>query len=327
MKIRRRGLVPVLLLSVVLAVAAGCGTPSVGGEASPPGPEFDSAFWSHWGDGQAEVASYDLTFPRYGAPRDGTAVAIFVTEPFSNRARVKADPGNHPDDDVFQVIKLNLVKDFPTGVYDYNTMLSAFVGTSAIGGRPAGSAAKVSFGSQEWCGHVYHQVTFDADAVRESLHSYFDGEADRDGTLPHPDGGISEDVLLLWARGLAGPSLAPGESRTVPVLGSLETARLRHRSLAWAEGRLARAETAITIEVPAGSFEVDRYTAAIDGGRTWTVDVERAAPHRVVRWATDDGESAVLVASERMPYWRLNGPDGREALERLGLAPRPPRTS
>ena len=38
-----------------------------------------------------EIASYDLTYPRYGEPRPGLAVTIFVTEPFSAEARVKAD--------------------------------------------------------------------------------------------------------------------------------------------------------------------------------------------------------------------------------------------
>ena len=30
-------------------------------------------FWSHWGDGKAELAAYDLTYPRYGSEREGSA--------------------------------------------------------------------------------------------------------------------------------------------------------------------------------------------------------------------------------------------------------------
>ena len=56
-------------------------------------------FWTHWGDGKAELDGYALTQPRYGAPRAGTAVMIFVTEDFSDSARVKADPGKHPPSD------------------------------------------------------------------------------------------------------------------------------------------------------------------------------------------------------------------------------------
>lgn len=60
---------------------------------------MDRTFWSHWGDGQAEISAYELTYPRYGALRSGVAVAIFVTEPFSYEARVKADRGKHAPGD------------------------------------------------------------------------------------------------------------------------------------------------------------------------------------------------------------------------------------
>ncbi|MEL6545566.1 MAG: hypothetical protein AAFQ82_13125, partial [Myxococcota bacterium] len=75
-------------------------------------PRFDDAFWDHWGDGKAELAGYDLTYNRYGQSRSGVAISIFVTETFSNQARVKADPGMHPKSDEYPVMKLNLVKDY-----------------------------------------------------------------------------------------------------------------------------------------------------------------------------------------------------------------------
>ena len=71
-------------------------------------------FWKFWGDGKAELDGYALIEPRYGQPRQGTAVAIFVTEDFSDALRVKADPGKHPASDIVPVIKLNLVRDFQT---------------------------------------------------------------------------------------------------------------------------------------------------------------------------------------------------------------------
>ena len=112
---------------------------SVAVSASASLPSFDRTFWSTWGDGQAELAGYDLTIPRYNQPRRGVAVTIFVTETFSNSARVKADPGKHPASDEFPVMKLNLVKDYQTGIYDYNEMTSSFwcYSTSDRGtGRP-----------------------------------------------------------------------------------------------------------------------------------------------------------------------------------------------
>ena len=288
-------------------------------------PVFDDAFWRTWGDGRAELAGYDLVTPRYGALRTGTAVTIVVTETFSNEKRVKADPGRHGRTDEFPVIKLNLIQDFATGIYDYNLMTSAFVALAPRNLRPPGGVTKVSFGAQEWCGHAYAQLLFDARYARFTGHSYFDGEADSASALPVPNDAVSEDALLLWARGFSGPVLAPGDSATVPLAGSLRQARLTHQRLALTDVHLAHASAPETITVPAGTIACDVLTARVQGGRTWTFWVEQAPPHRVAQWACSDGERARLLASDRLPYWEMNGPGGEQALARLGLTPRAPR--
>jgi hypothetical protein len=288
-------------------------------------PVFDEAFWATWGDGRAELAGYDLVTPRYGAPRHGTAVTIFVTETFSDEKRVKADPGRHGKLDTFPVMKLNLVQDFATGIYDYNLMTSAFVALTSRNLRPPGGVTKVSFGAQEWCGHAYAQLLFDARYARFTGHSYFDGEADSTSALPVPNDAVSEDALLLWARGFSGPVLAAGDSAVVPLAGSLRQARLTHQRLALTTVHLSRGAGPETITVPAGTFACDVYTARVEGGRTWTMHVEQAAPHRIVQWACSDGEQARLLASDRLAYWEMNGPGGEQALARLGLTPRAPR--
>ena len=321
------------LLAIIGSVAVLLGSTRAGTAAAEPAltpPVYDSAFWQHWGDGQAELAGYDLTFPRYGKTRRGTAVTIFVTEPFSNSARVKADPGKHPDADVFPVMKLNYVQDFPTGIYDYNIMTSTFVALRSVNGRPAGTPAKVSFSSQEWCGHVYQQMRFDGDSIRHELHSYFDSEADQDRRLDYPADGVAEDVLPFWARGMAAPVLRPGESRTVRLLRSLERARLGHRPVAWQQAELMRSVQPQTVTIPAGTFETDVYTVAVEppdaGLRSVTFYVEQAWPRRLVKWETTEGFRAELLASTRLKYWQMNGPGFESALKELGLSPRPART-
>jgi hypothetical protein len=297
-------------------------------------PAYDSAFWEHWGDGRAELAGYDLVTPRYGAERKGTAVAIFVTEPFSAGARVKADGPAREDGEgggTFQAMKLNLIQDFPTGIYDYNLMTSAFVALESVPAEPAlppGAPVKVSFSSQEWCGHVYQQALFRQSGVRLSLHSYFGGEADAESTLRAHPGGVSEDALLLWARGLAYPSVASGESATVPLLTGLQRSRLAHVEAEWEEVELSRGGGTRELTVPAGTFTVEEARAVIrgsggpDGERTWTFHVEAEAPHRIVAWETSAGVRAELRGSDRLEYWKLNGPGGEEHLEALGLRPR-----
>lgn len=285
----------------------------------------DAAFWKTWGDGQAEISSYDLVKTHYGAPRTGTAVTIFVTETFSNSMRVKADPGKHPKQDEFPVIKLNLVKDFRTGVYDYNDQTSSFLALAGVNGRPAGSLTKISYSSQEWCGNIYHQLLFDPRSIRFSRFSYFDGEGDQSGTLPYPDRGVAEDALWFWARGMAEPKLAPGGTVRAPLLGSLQRVRDRHQALAWSPATFTRSATSSNVTVPAGNFEVETFTVE-GGGVKRTFLVERAAPYRIVQWESSDGEKGQLLASTRMKYWELNGPGGESALKQLKLNVRPPRT-
>jgi|PersoiStandDraft_1058852.scaffolds.fasta_scaffold15719_4 hypothetical protein len=306
------------VVAATLAMSSPAGT--------APGPAFGDSFWKRWGDGKAELAGYDLTIPRYGELRRGEAVTIFVTETFSSSLRVKSDPGKHPKTDEFPVMKLNLVQDFATGIYDYNLMTSAFVALAAVNGRPAGAATKISFSSQEWCGNAFAQLLFDPASARLVSHSYFDGEADLDTRVPVPADALAADALLLWARGFAAPALAPGERREVTFVGSLREARLEHRPLATGRGWLARASAPSRVVAPAGTFEVERRSVELPRGVKWTIDVEAAEPHRIVGWETSDGEKASLVASDRLEYWKMHSEADLPALIKLGLKPRPPRT-
>src|SRR4030095_13276446 len=120
---------------------------------------------------KAEIDSYALIQPRYGEPREGRAVLIFVTEDFSDSLRVKADPGVHPKSDVYPVLKLNQVRKFQTGIYDYSLMTSVFARV-----EPSFPVVKVSFSAQEWCGHVWAQWLRRGDRLEGVLHSYFDRE-------------------------------------------------------------------------------------------------------------------------------------------------------
>lgn len=313
-----------LVVPAALPASAGAATPasSDGASAVP----YGDAFWAHWGDGRAEIATYDLMVSRYGQPRAGLAVAIFVTETFSNALRVKADPGKHPAADEFPVMKLNLVEDFPTGIYDYNLMCSSFVALAPVNGRPAGAPTKVSFSSQEWCGHVWQQMLFDERTVRLAAHSYFDGEADHQDALEYPAEGIAEDALMLWARGLAWPALRPGESREVPLLRSAIVARLAHVPCVWQRAQLSRSGSVQQLTVPAGTFSVEVWSASVENERAWAFYVEQQPPHRIVQWERSDGQSAVLVKAERLKYWEMNGPSFVSGLGQLGLQPRPART-
>jgi hypothetical protein len=290
-------------------------------DARAAAPSYDNSFWQHWGDGRAEISAYSLVRPRYGEMRKGTSVLIFVTEPWSVRNHVKADEGKHDKDEVIQVLKLNTVEDFQTGIYDYNLMTSSWTALQPAPGRPAGSAAKVSFSSQEWCGTSWHDVTFDARAAADMVRSYFDGETSmRMIENPAADGreALVEDNVLVWARGLASPLVARGASTTVAFLPSLTRSRLEHKPLTWTKATLARDAAPTKITVPAGTFDVERAFITVDG-RTVEVFVEIAAPRRVIMVKQSDGTVMELRGTVRTAYWKQNHEGDEGVLKELGL--------
>ena len=100
------------------------------------------------------------------------------------------------------------------------------------------------------------------------------------------------------------------------LLPALQSARHAHEPLAWKRATLYRASVS-------GATEI--YSANIEGvERKFTV--EKAAPHRILRWETSAGERAELLKSTRLKYWQLNKEGGEAALAQLGLHRRPPRT-
>jgi hypothetical protein len=277
-------------------------------------------FWAHWGDGKAELDGYALVEPRYGELRAGTAVMIFVTEDFSDSARVKADPGKHPASDVHPVLKLNFVRDFQTGIYDYNTLTSTFLRTE-FGGGDNWPLDKISFSSQEWCGHVYVQWLPRAGKLLGTSHSYFDGEADATAELPFPTGGVVEDALPVLVRGLRGDWLAAGASKKVPFLRSQLRTRLLHLPAAWGEATVSRAPAEAPVKTALGTLHAITYTIAEAGGDTIAFTVEEAAPHRLLAWKSSSGETGRILGSARLPYWQMHDNKSVKALELLGIPP------
>ncbi len=317
------------LASAILLTTSSCSqSPPLPNRAAKEAPtRYGPEFWEDWGDGYAEVSTYQLVIPRYGEAREGESILIFVSETMSERQRVKADPGRNPKADEFPVMKLNWQKNFQTGIYDYSEMTSSFLGLRHIAGRPEGMLAKTSFSRQEWCGHMFAQALYDASKVRISGTSYFDGDSDLAQTVPFQADGLSEDALPFWVRGMAGPNLQPGESKSVPFLTSLRSSRDAHQPMAWSRINLTRSLATQKLESGAGEFEVETFSAQLANGKGFVYFVEKDAPHRIIRWQFTSGEAAELVASDRLKYWELNMPGGEEALRSLGLDPRAPRFS
>jgi hypothetical protein len=294
------------LIAMLLAVTALTVAPG------PAAAEKDFGSW--WYDGKAELNGYSLEISRYGQTRTGHGVMIYVTEPFSESRRVKVNDHTKNPADTFGAFKLNLVRDFQTGIYDYNTMVSIFVRDSNF------EPVKVSFTSAEWCGHVYAELVFEEDRVRGNYFSYFEGES---GVvdIAYPRGGVTEDNLFILLRGLRDDYLQPGESRTVDYLPGVFYSRLAHNETEWTSARISRASVTEMVAVVAGEFEAIVYTIDIDGDRDGTFYIEAAYPHRIVKWSLLPDIKGELAGSARLAYWGLNGEGQESYLEEIGLGP------
>lgn len=309
-----------LPLVLPLASALAC-SPSEGSAATatPPAsaqPISAEQFDAVWYDGQAELNGYRWSGSRYGNARTGEAVAIFVTETMGAKEHVKVDRPADYRGETLTVLKLNLVRDFQTGLYDYNTMASAFANVNDL------RALKVSFSSAEWCGHVYEELDARPKGLEVDVRSYFQGESVQKTLAAKPDGLVGEH-LLIWLRGLRGHVLQPGETRTLAYLPDAFERRLRHREAEWGELRVTREGQGQSVTVPAGTFPAVVYRLAAGDGRTGAVLIEDAYPHRLLAWTWErDGEildAAELTGSQRMKYWELHDP-GQESLRaKLGL--------
>lgn len=276
----------------------------------------DGEFERVWYDGQAEVSGYRWRGSRYGEMRAGEAVAIFVTETIGAKEHVKVDRPEEYRGETLTVLKLNLVRDFQTGLYDYNTMVTAFADVDTL--RPV----KQTFSSAEWCGHVYETLDVRGQELALDVQSYFQGESAQT-TLPMKADGIPGEHLFVWLRGLRGHALAAGETRKLAYLADPFERRLRHAEASWGELTVAREAQSASASVPAGNFAALVYRLTSSDGRTGSVQIEEAYPHRLLSWSwTRGGEEldvGELAGSQRMKYWDMHGAGQESLRKQIGL--------
>ena len=269
-----------------------------------------SAFWTAWGDGKAELSGYAVTTSRYGVPREGRVVLIYVTEPMDRRVWIKDDAGDVPPSERVNVLKLNNILEFQTGIYPYSVMTSVFAPVDAGTGERF-SPVKIALSAQEWCGHVYHKVMPKADGFASESRSYFHAEGESSKSVRVPQGTIYEDALLIQLRELDGP-FAQGRNWSGSIVPSLWSARKRHVPLEPVVATIKR-ENATRDGAP-----VTRFTVTY-GSVVTTYDVEKKMPRRVLGWKSSDGELGRILKTNRLSYWKLNHPGDEKYLKDLGF--------
>jgi len=198
--------------AVVFALSCGSGSTE---QLGNPNTEFtrtiDPQWTAFWNQGLAEVSSYTLNQARYGEIHQGDAVLIFVTEPFSLSKQVKIDEANSDSKDYCEVFKMNAIRHFPTGIYDYSVMESVF---TPVKSEKAGGTLKATCSVQDWCGQVFSQLNLKNDRYRFRQFSYFETESDEDQIL---EKAILEDEV--WTLLRLNPELLPqGVLNMIPSL-------------------------------------------------------------------------------------------------------------
>ncbi len=239
----------------------------------------------YWNQGKAELNTYDVTQERYGEIREAEAMILFVSEDLSAQKQVKLDDPMAAGADRVPVLKMNAVRRFHTGIYDYSLMQSVFTPMD-------GSATlKTSTTVQDWCGQVFAQMNLEKDAYRYRSFSYFESEGDQDIRLPKA---LLEDALMLRLR-LQPDQLPMGEVQVIP---STLFARLRHKPL---EAQPAE----LSIQKKTNESELVLQYKGMN--RRLSIRFETSYPHRILGWeeSMDDKLSSkgVLKASRMSAYW------------------------
>ncbi|AKF08790.1 hypothetical protein [Sandaracinus amylolyticus] len=292
----------VLSLSIVIA---SCG-------AAPERPSFpaqarraaSSEFWARWGDGHAELSTYRGTVSRYGEPRPAEQVLVYVTEPLDRDTLIKDDDA--PRERRVQVLKLNSMLRFQTGIYPYGVMTSVFAPVDAYYAERF-APAKITMSAQEWCGHVFAGVWPGRDAFFARGLSYFASEGERDELVHVAEGALYEDALLIQLRELDG-DFAGGGDWSGMLVPALWRARRDHTALTPVRATITRSREGDATRFTLRAGEYERV-----------FDVEATGDRRILGWTTNQGESMRVVATDRMAYWELNQVGEERARERIGL--------
>ena len=284
---------PFLLpLSLAIGVVQGCEKPAPRHAA----PSFthlaqDGDFAAYWYQGLAELSSYDLKINRYGEPRQGDAVLIFVTEPFSRSRQVKLDNPTEAGDDKATVMKLNAVWKFPTGIYDYSLMNSLF---TPVDLQALPHTLKQTCSIQDWCGQAFFQLNREKNHYLLRQYSYFEKEGDH-STKVEPD--LLEDELFTRIR-INPASLPSGE---VDLLPGGFYARLSHLPLKPKRARIQFEESEATTQCVVEYLHLDR---------TLRINYETTFPYRILSWTEEEAQRVVVSGKLRKTlqtaYWNKN---------------------
>lgn len=298
-----------LLFCAIVPMACTQSQPSNVG--TPDEAKMNAEFEKYWYSGTAEINSYKLQQARYGELRDGEAVLVFVTEDFSRSKQVKLDNPSKSPADAVSVLKMNMHKEFNTGIYKYSMMQSVF---TPVERESNPHTLKSTCSIQDWCGQVFTQVNLQSYKYKISLRSYFESDgADQDYQI---DKVLLEDEI--WNLIRINPALLP-EGR-IYILPPAFASRLLHTPY-----RTDEADAEFVPEEETSDFRIYKlhYPST---QRSLEIKFSKAFPHTILGWTETYKEKdkelttrATLINSIQSDYWNKNHNSDSSLRKELGL--------
>jgi hypothetical protein len=246
---------------------------------------------AYWNSGKAEFQVYEASVKKYGTDRKATVKLILVKEPFDPLRLVKT----RHEDDAVDVIKLNFIREIPTGIYDYFQMASIFFE------RSSGRILKYAMSSQDGCGTTFVQYLRREEKHVFHYHSYFDDQGDSETVLQGGEFTFYDALPLVLRFRLP----RTGEYR-MKIVDSL----LSNQAVppAIREGRVrTRSGGSRTV---GGKTYPSVFLAEVRRGEQRDLLVFGPEyPHRLLEWRKADGDGLVLNQSHFLYYWRHVQPE------------------
>lgn len=244
---------------------------------------------NYWYQGKAEISTFDVIQSRYSENRVAEQVNVFVTEDFSSKKYVKLDAAAAAGADRVPVLKLNAIRRFKTGIYDYSLMFSVFSPNQ----KALSHTLKTAWTVQDWCGQVFAQTNLEPDgSYRLRQFSYFETEGDTDQAFA-PE--LLEDEI--WTVLRIDPSRF-SKFDAVSVLPSTLYFRFQHKPF-----KVEKAQ----ISIETGEKESILHLIYKDIPRKLDIRFETAAPYLILGWEEVDGgklsSKGVLKKSILSDYW------------------------
>jgi hypothetical protein len=276
-------------------------------------PPTTQQFNDYWYSGEAELTRFDLRQARYGAihTEDARAVQIYVTEDLLEKEQVKADDWRDPG--TVKVLKLNNLREFNTGLYQYSLMTSVF---TPVNTAQHPRTLKLTTSVQDWCGQTFTQLNLKNRRYNVLLRSYFESEGDEEWRI---DAVPLEDELFTRIR--LDPTKLP--TGNITIIPAMRFFRFTHQRV---EPKKARAELELVDKSDFSDQPHAAYELAYDGiDRKIAIYFERQFPYPILGWIeTGSDPDRDLTTAHRthtlkIDYWTRNQPDDARLRKELGL--------